>query len=112
MPHDVDMVYLTKVEPLLTAVTRPVELMVAIAVLSLLQVPPDGALLSSEVSPMHNMPLPVIASGGVGLLSHFYDGLVAGKADAVLAASVFHFGTFTIPQVKKYLGERGVEVRS
>jgi cyclase len=57
------------------------------------------------------VPVPVIASGGVGTLDHFYDGLVAGKADAVLAASVFHFGTFTIPQVKKYLRERGVEVR-
>ena len=57
------------------------------------------------------VPVPVIASGGVGALEHFYDGLVAGRADAVLAASVFHFGTFTIPQVKKYLQERGVEVR-
>ena len=57
------------------------------------------------------VPVPVIASGGVGTLEHFYDGLVAGKADAVLAASVFHFGTFTIPQVKSYLRERGVEVR-
>jgi cyclase len=57
------------------------------------------------------VPVPVIASGGVGTLDHFYDGLVAGKADAVLAASVFHFGTFTIPQVKKYLRGRGVEVR-
>ncbi len=57
------------------------------------------------------VPVPVIASGGVGTLDHFYDGLVAGKADAVLAASVFHFGTFTIPQVKKHLRERGVEVR-
>jgi cyclase len=57
------------------------------------------------------VPVPVIASGGVGKLDHFYDGLVAGKADAVLAASVFHFGTFTIPQVKSHLRERGVEVR-
>ena len=57
------------------------------------------------------VPVPVIASGGVGTLEHFYDGLVAGKADAVLAASVFHFGTFTIPQVKDYLHKRGVEVR-
>jgi cyclase len=57
------------------------------------------------------VPVPVIASGGVGMLEHFYDGLVAGKADAVLAASVFHFGTFTIPQVKGYLRDRGVEVR-
>lgn len=55
--------------------------------------------------------VPVIASGGVGKLEHFYEGIVHGHADAVLAASVFHFGTFTIPQVKKYLLERGVEVR-
>jgi cyclase len=55
--------------------------------------------------------VPVIASGGVGTLEHLYDGIVKGKADAVLAASIFHFGEFTIPQVKKYLKERGVEVR-
>ena len=55
--------------------------------------------------------VPVIASGGVGTLEHLYDGIVKGKADAVLAASIFHFGEFTIPQVKKYLQERGVEVR-
>jgi len=57
------------------------------------------------------VPVPVIASGGVGTLDHFHAGLVTGKADAVLAASVFHFGTFTIPQVKRYLSEHGVEVR-
>ncbi len=55
--------------------------------------------------------IPVIASGGVGELEHFYDGLTAGGADAALAASVFHFGTFTVGQVKQYLRERGVEVR-
>ena len=55
--------------------------------------------------------VPVIASGGVGTLEHLYDGIVKGKADAVLAASIFHFGEFTIPQVKQYLRERGVEVR-
>ena len=55
--------------------------------------------------------VPVIASGGVGRLEHFYDGIVRGKAEAVLAASVFHFGTFTISQVKSYLREQGVEVR-
>jgi imidazole glycerol-phosphate synthase subunit HisF len=55
--------------------------------------------------------VPVIASGGVGTLEHLYEGIVKGKADAVLAASIFHFGEFTIPQVKKYLKERGVEVR-
>lgn len=55
--------------------------------------------------------VPVIASGGVGTLEHLYDGIVNGKADAVLAASIFHFGEFTIPQAKTYLRSRGVEVR-
>jgi cyclase len=55
--------------------------------------------------------IPVIASGGVGTLEHLYDGLVKGKADAVLAASIFHFRTFTIPQAKAYLGGRGVPIR-
>ena len=55
--------------------------------------------------------VPVIASGGAGELSHFYDVLTAGKADAVLAASVFHYGRFKIQQVKEYLLSRGVEVR-
>lgn len=55
--------------------------------------------------------VPVIASGGAGELEHFYDVLTDGKADAVLAASVFHFGQFTVRQVKEYLQSRGVEVR-
>lgn len=55
--------------------------------------------------------VPVIASGGAGTLEHFYDVLTAGKADAVLAASVFHYGQFTVRQVKAYLKSRGVEVR-
>ena len=55
--------------------------------------------------------VPVIASGGAGELEHFYDVLTLGKADAVLAASVFHFGKFTVGQVKEYLKSRGVEVR-
>ncbi len=55
--------------------------------------------------------VPVIASGGAGELAHFYDVLVDGKADAVLAASVFHYGKYTIRQVKEYLQSRGVEVR-
>ena len=57
------------------------------------------------------VPVPVIASGGVGTLDHFRAGIVEGHADAVLAASVFHFGTFTIPRVKAYLASHGVEVR-
>lgn len=55
--------------------------------------------------------VPVIASGGAGELSHFADALVQGNASAVLAASLFHFGTLTIPQVKTYLAGQGVPVR-
>ncbi len=55
--------------------------------------------------------VPVIASGGAGKLEDFYDVLTLGKADAVLAASVFHYGQFSIRQVKEYLRGRGIEVR-
>ncbi|HOB59291.1 MAG TPA: imidazole glycerol phosphate synthase subunit HisF [Methanoregulaceae archaeon] len=55
--------------------------------------------------------IPVIASGGVGTLEHFYDGFVKGKADACLAASVFHYGEYTVRQVKEYLASRGIPVR-
>jgi cyclase len=55
--------------------------------------------------------IPVIASGGVGTLEHFYDGFTKGKADACLAASVFHYGEFTIKEVKEYLRGRGIPVR-
>jgi cyclase len=55
--------------------------------------------------------IPVIASGGVGTLEHLYEGLVFGKADAVLAASIFHYREFTIAQVKSYLKEKGVTIR-
>ncbi|WP_196593056.1 imidazole glycerol phosphate synthase subunit HisF [Pectinatus sottacetonis] len=65
--------------------------------------------LTRTVSEM--VEVPVIASGGAGELSHFYDVLTEGKADAVLAASVFHYGRFRIRQVKEYLLSRGVEVR-
>ena len=58
-----------------------------------------------------NVDVPVIASGGVGTLEHFYDGFVKGKADACLAASVFHYGEMTIRDVKEYLASRGVAVR-
>jgi cyclase len=57
------------------------------------------------------VPVPVIASGGAGTLQHFADAITEGKADAVLAASVFHFGTFTIAQTKEYLAARGIPVR-
>jgi cyclase len=55
--------------------------------------------------------IPVIASGGVGNLQHIYEGFVQGKADAALAASIFHFREYTIRQAKEYLKERGVPVR-
>ncbi|MGI5938889.1 MULTISPECIES: imidazole glycerol phosphate synthase subunit HisF [Methanoculleus] len=55
--------------------------------------------------------IPVIASGGVGTLEHFYTGFTEGKADACLAASVFHYGELTVRQVKEYLAERGIPVR-
>jgi cyclase len=55
--------------------------------------------------------IPVIASGGVGTLEHLYEGLVLGKADAVLAASIFHYREYTISQVKSFLKEKGVVVR-
>jgi len=55
--------------------------------------------------------IPVIASGGAGRLEHFYEALTAGGASAVLAASLFHFGEFSLAQVKDYLRSRGVEVR-
>ncbi len=55
--------------------------------------------------------VPVIASGGVGTLEHLYDGLTQGKADAVLAASIFHFRTHTVQEAKAYLARRGVPVR-
>jgi cyclase len=55
--------------------------------------------------------VPVIASGGAGTLQHFADALVKGKADAVLAASVFHYGEFSIRQTKEFLRSQGIEVR-
>ena len=55
--------------------------------------------------------IPVIASGGVGTLEHLYDGLKTGNANAVLAASIFHFGEFSINDAKKYLDSKGIPVR-
>ena len=55
--------------------------------------------------------IPVIASGGVGTLDHFYDGVVKGKADALLAASVFHFNEISIKEVKEYLKGKNISIR-
>ncbi|MDI6642147.1 MAG: imidazole glycerol phosphate synthase subunit HisF [Elusimicrobiota bacterium] len=60
---------------------------------------------------VENVSIPVIASGGAGKLKHFYDAVVYGKAHAVLAASVFHYGEVSIREVKKYLKSKGIEVR-
>ena len=57
------------------------------------------------------VPVPVIASGGVGTLEHLAEGITEGGADAVLAASIFHFGEFSITQAKRHLVQRGIEVR-
>ena len=57
------------------------------------------------------VPVPVIASGGVGNLDHLADGILKGGADAVLAASIFHYGTYTIAQAKAWMRERGIVVR-
>jgi cyclase len=65
--------------------------------------------LTSRISDAVNVP--VIASGGVGNLQHLVDGIFQGKADAVLAASIFHFGEHTVPEAKRYMAERGVSVR-
>jgi imidazole glycerol-phosphate synthase subunit HisF len=59
----------------------------------------------------NNLSIPVIASGGVGTLEHIRDGIVNGGASAVLAASIFHFGEFSIKQVKEYLKSQSVSVR-
>jgi cyclase len=71
----------------------------------------DGYDIPLTRAVSENVDVPVIASGGAGELKHFYDVLTAGKADAVLAASVFHYSQFTVRQVKEYLRSRNVEVR-
>jgi cyclase len=53
----------------------------------------------------------VIASGGVGTLQHLADGITLGKADAVLAASIFHFAEYSVPQAKQFMVDQGINVR-
>jgi len=71
----------------------------------------DGYDLEMTSAVSEAVTIPVIASGGAGTLEHFYQAVTIGKASAVLAASVFHFGEITIQQAKSYLKERGVPVR-
>jgi len=58
-----------------------------------------------------SVPVPVVASGGAGTLEHMAEVLLEGKADAVLAASIFHFGEYTVGQVKQYMAEKGIPTR-
>jgi cyclase len=71
----------------------------------------DGYDLALTATVAAAVDVPVIASGGVGTLHHLYEGLTEGRADAVLAASIFHFSDYSIAEAKRYLSERGVPVR-
>jgi len=71
----------------------------------------DGYDLELTRAVSEAVTVPLIASGGAGTLEHFHEALVEGRADAALAASLFHFGIHTIAETKRYLADRGVEVR-
>ena len=71
----------------------------------------DGFDLALTRAVCDAVPVPVIASGGVGTLDHLADGITEGGADAVLAASIFHFGEHTIAEAKRHMAGRGIEVR-
>lgn len=71
----------------------------------------DGFDIPLTRSVARAVDIPVIASGGVGTLEHFAEGIIDGEADAVLAASVFHFGTYSIRQVKEYMASQAIPVR-
>ena len=71
----------------------------------------DGFDLELLAAMRRRTSLPIIASGGAGSLQDLVDAVTLGKADAVLAASIFHFGTFTIPEARHYMAEQGVEMR-
>lgn|SRR5690625_1469235 len=72
----------------------------------------DGFHLALNKAVQESIGIPVIASGGAGSIEHFYEVLAGGYANAALAASVFHYGEFTIREVKQYLAERGVNVKT
>ena len=71
----------------------------------------EGFDLALTRAVARTVPIPVIASGGVGTLEHFAEGIIEGEADAVLAASVFHFGTYSVRQVKEYMASQGIPMR-
>ncbi|WP_302973640.1 imidazole glycerol phosphate synthase subunit HisF [uncultured Prevotella sp.] len=66
---------------------------------------------NEALAQLSTLPIPIIASGGAGNMQHFYDAFSIGKADATLAASVFHFGEISIPELKRFLNEKGVKTR-
>lgn len=72
----------------------------------------DGYDLDLTKAVSEAVNIPVIASGGAGTLEHLYEALTEGKADAVLAASIFHYGEFSIKQAKEYLKKKGIAVRT
>jgi cyclase len=71
----------------------------------------DGFDLALTAAVSKAVPVPVIASGGVGNLQHLVDGITKGRADAVLAASIFHYGTYTVRQAKEFMAAQGIVVR-
>ena len=75
----------------------------------------DGTQIGYDIELMFNISskvnIPIIASGGVGNLDHLVDGIKLGNASAVLAASIFHYGTYSLKQVKEYLDLKGIPVR-
>jgi imidazole glycerol-phosphate synthase subunit HisF len=71
----------------------------------------DGFDLALTAAVSKAVPVPVIASGGVGNLQHLVDGIMKGRADAVLAASIFHYGTYTVRQAKEFMAAQGIAVR-
>lgn len=76
----------------------------------------DGTKLGFDLALIRAMSdaldVPIIASGGVGSLQDLVDGVLVGRADAVLAASIFHYGTFTVGDAKRYMAAHGIEVRT
>jgi cyclase len=71
----------------------------------------EGYDLDLTAAVAEKVDVPVIASGGAGTVEHLYEALAIGKADAALAASIFHFGEISVPEAKTYLSQRGIPVR-
>ena len=71
----------------------------------------SGFDLALNKAVSESVSVPIIASGGVGNLQDLVDGVLLGQADAVLAASIFHFGEFSIPQAKRYMADKGITMR-